>query len=145
MSWFTDKNVAYALNRIADSLAAMRFQFSTPGQLRVVFTQKWRNGTVDTIKFKVILPELVDADVVSRELTVQVADLPPAVSTVDKLTTEVDGFSGEQNAPVKISLIDIDDAGNRSEPSVLEASLLDTFPPAKPGELSLVETGEEVV
>ena len=144
MSWFVDKTVAMTLTRIADSLAAMRFQFSTPGQLQIVFTKKRRMGHMDTISFKVVLPTLLDADVVSRELTVQVSDLPPVVATLDTAATESDGYSGEQDAPVTVTLVDLDDAGNRSEPSTLSVTLTDTFPPAKPGELSLVQTGEEV-
>ena len=97
---------------------------------------------MSTISFKVVLPELTDADVVSRELSVQVGDMPPDVRALPTDATEAADYSGPQDAPIKLSLVDIDDAGNRSEASTLEAKLVDVFPPATPGVLSLVETGE---
>lgn len=102
---------------------------------------------MDMIKFKVVLPVLEDKDVVSRELAVQVADLPPIVLNVDVAATEVvgDELVGEQGASVSLSLVDVDDAGNRSEASVLSVVLSDTFPPAKPGEMGVIATGEEIL
>lgn len=99
---------------------------------------------MDIIKFDVVLPALTDADVTVRELTVQIGDLPPDVRSLDIATGKVTDFEGEQNAPVVMSLVDIDDSGNRSEASTLSVTLSDVFPPAQPGSLSIVQTGEVV-
>jgi len=151
LGWY-DKQNAESLARIATAMAAIaetvadiecsladiRFSLSIPGALTLKLLEK----NMSTISFKVVLPQLLDTDVVKRELTVQVADQPPVVETLDALATESAGYSGPQDAPVHLSLTDIDDAGNRSEASVLDAALVDVFPPATPGSLSIVETGE---
>lgn len=151
LGWYDKQNaeslvrIAKAMEGIAEtvadmecSLADMRFSLSIPGSLTLRLLEK----KMSTISFKVLLPTLLDTDVVKRELTVQIADLPPAVETLDADAVESANYSGPQDAPVHLSLTDVDDAGNRSEASVLDAALVDVFPPAKPGELSLVETGE---
>ena len=159
LGWY-DKQNAESLLRIAEamkeitetiadmecSLADIRFSLSFPGSLTLKLLEK--NMTM--ISFKVVLPQLTVADVVRRELTIQIAGQPPAVETLDATATESANYSSPQNAPVHLSLTDIDDVGNRSEASVLDAVLVDVFPPAKPGdcrwskpgELSLVEIGE---
>ena len=97
---------------------------------------------MSTISFKVLLPALTDSDVVNRELSVQVGDLPPDVRVLLPDAVEATDYSGPQDAPVRLSLTDIDDAGNRSEASTLDVVLADVFAPAKPGELAIIETGE---
>jgi len=147
MLWWNayDRTNAESLRRIADScegidasLTDIRFSLSYPGALTFVKLEM----TMSQISFKVLLPELLDADVVKRELTVQVGADAPVITELDADATESDAYSGEQDSPVHLSLTDIDDVGNRSEASVLDALLIDTFPPAKPGEMSLLETGE---
>jgi hypothetical protein len=134
------KTVNKNFENISKVLKAIKFALYKPGILTIVLTGE---KSMSTISFKVVLPALVDTDVVSRELSVKIGEADAIVQTVAKDVAEVDGFSGEQDVAVVLSLTDIDDAGNRSEVSTLEDKLIDTFAPAKPGELSLVETGEQ--
>ena len=99
---------------------------------------------MSTINFKVLLPTLLDlaGDVVTRELSVSVGEQPPEIRSLPKDATEADGYGGPQDSMAIVTLTDIDDAGNRSLPSVLNVVLTDTFPPNQPGELGLVQTGE---
>lgn len=126
------------LRKIREQLRGIRFCLARPGPLQIRFLREDH----DMIQFKVVLPPVVDTDVVSRELSVQVADGEPTVLPLAKDQTEAEGFEGPQDADVSLSLVDIDDAGNRSEASTLDVTLADTFPPAAPGELSIVQTGE---
>jgi hypothetical protein len=132
------KNVVVILDDIANELDDIRFSLSRPGTLTLCLLEQ----NMSTISFKVALPQLLDSDVVNRELSVQVGDLPPDVRTLPKDAIEEADYSGPQDAPVRLSLVDIDDAGNRSIASTLDAVLLDVFPPAQPGELALTVTGE---
>jgi hypothetical protein len=82
---------------------------------------------------------VVDADVVARRLLVTVNG--------EKLSDEPVEFAGDatsfgevtvpQDSNVVLTLVDVDDAGNVSEPAVLEFVATDTIPPAKPGEFGV--------
>ena len=128
------------LGDICREIHSVRFQLSKPGQVTILPKEQ----VMDKITFKVLLPTLTDADVVSRELTVKVADGTPVIKTVAQDVVSIDGFDGLQGTAVQLSLVDIDDAGNRSEASTITAVLKDVFPPAKPGFLSIVQTGEVI-
>jgi hypothetical protein len=127
-----------ALESVAKDVHIIKFIQSRPGQITLILMEKKNMA----ILFKVILPTEVTPDVVNRVLSVQVGDLPAVVQDVAVDAVEVDGFSGELNAPVKLSLVDVDGAGNTSDASTLDAVLLDVFAPAKPGELGIVETAQ---
>lgn len=97
-----------------------------------------------SLKFKVALPPITASDVVSGELSVKIDSGEPIVIATTKDQTEVeDGqLSGRDGATVELSYVLIDDAGNRSEPSVFVGQLTDTIAPPKPGELALAVTEE---
>ena len=81
---------------------------------------------------------VVDADVVVRRLTVTVDGVEaPAFPDFPADTTSFGEFTVPQDAQVVLALVDIDDAGNVSEPAVLEFTATDTIPPAKPGEFGV--------
>jgi len=94
------------------------------------------------ILFDVILPPPGAADVVSRELTITRDGADPVLTTVGKEETKVAG-KAPQDSVLTLTLVDVDDAGNRSEPRVQTATVSDTFAPAQPGELGIVVTGED--
>lgn len=100
---------------------------------------------MDRIIFDVKLPALGSEpnDVESVELTVSVEGEEPQVKVVAVDTSFVTGFSGPENSTVRVEARNVDNAGNKSDPSVLEAVLLDTFPPSKPGDLAIVPIKEE--
>jgi len=78
----------------------------------------------------------VDHDVVARELSVTVGD-STETKTVAGSTTDLGEVTVAQDSEVTMSLVDIDDAGNRSEPAVVTFTATDTIPPAKPGEFGV--------
>lgn len=92
-------------------------------------------------RLKVLLPPIVDQDVESREMTLKVGDAEPTIQTVPKDTPSLEVMV-DQGSHCVFTLIDIDDAGNRSEPSIREFDALDTIAPPKPGEIGIEVLGE---
>lgn len=86
---------------------------------------------------------VVDKDVVTRELSVVVDGGQPATTTFPSTATELGEVKVEQGGKVVLSLVDIDDAGNRSQPATVEFVAADTIPPAKPGEFGVNLVREE--
>lgn len=94
------------------------------------------------LSFVLTLPERSAKDVVARELTVSV----DGVETVESLngdSLESQVYSGLDNVAVAGRLVDIDDAGNRSEPSEFTFVLVDTIAPPAPGQVGLKVTAED--
>ena len=111
-----------------------------PGPLLVIIAGE--DQMADKILFRVVLPAPSAADVVTRELTVDIN------GTVQVLTLAVEDsnpleFSGDQGAQVSVSLVDIDDFGNRSAAtSTMPQQLADNFAPPAPGDLGFELVGE---
>jgi hypothetical protein len=78
----------------------------------------------------------VDHDVVTREFTVEHGEVT-GTKTFDGTATDFGEIVVPQDSEVTLTLVDIDDAGNRSEPAVVTFTALDTIPPAKPGEFGV--------
>jgi hypothetical protein len=97
----------------------------------------------DQIQFKVVLPPPAAADVVKRELLFVDSNGSKSFELASNALSS-DILSGDQDSQVSVSLVDIDDAGNRSEPSVAKFTLLDKIAPPKPGEMGLVLVGETI-
>ena len=110
-----------------------------PGMVFLVYRQNLEN---DMLKFVLVLPAASAFDVVSRELSIQVGN-ELSMKTIDVSKNETEELSGQEGDTVSGSLIDIDNAGNRSEPRDFEFTLVDTLAPPMPGELGLRLTGEE--
>ena len=87
---------------------------------------------MDFLTYRVEAAPAVDADVVTRELTVTVDGNPFLTFEVPGATTVFDTFDVPQGANILVGLVDIDDAGNRSEPAVSEFVAADTLPPSQP-------------
>lgn len=108
-------------------------------------TQIWRDTMADVLVYKVSVGAPVDADVVERQLVValngnsEVDDFK--VFSAD--TTDLGEVRAKQGDKVLLTLVDVDDVGNRSEPAVLEFVAEDTLPPAKPGEFGVTLVKEE--
>lgn len=114
---------------------------SNPGLLRISITGE--DPMADKILFQVVLPPKSAPDVVRRELTVNFADGSQDVIELAADATSSDTLKGDQDSEISVALVDIDDAGNRSEPSLAAFELLDTVAPPAPGELGLSIVGEE--
>lgn len=85
----------------------------------------------------------VDADVVSRRLTVTVNGEAREPSDFTADATSFGELAFADNDAVVLTLVDIDDAGNASEPAVFEFVAVDTIPPAKPGDFGVTLLREE--
>ena len=98
----------------------------------------------DSLRYQVSVGPVVDGDVVTRQLSVYVngADTPREVRNYRPTDTNLGDVIVEQGAAVVLRLVDIDDAGNQSEPAVLEFVAEDTIAPAQPGSLGVTLVGE---
>lgn len=100
-------------------------------------------GEDHMLTFRLLLPQPGAADVVSRELTVSVGGGDPQVVSLggDELASAE--MSGDDGAAVVGSLVDVDDAGNRSPAREFSFVLADTIAPPQPGEVGVEVTGEQ--
>ena len=98
----------------------------------------------DILTYRVSVGPVVDGDVVTRELSVYVngADTAREVRAYEPTATELGDVLVEQGAAVVLKVVDVDDAGNRSEPAVLEFVATDTLPPAQPGSFGVTLVAE---
>jgi hypothetical protein len=105
------------------------------------FTLRVTDQDQATMKITATLPEKNALDVASYELTYTVDANPPviATSTGDPIT-----FSAPTGSKVVATFVQIDGAGNRSEPSdPVELTVIDSIAPPKSGPGSLAVTGED--
>lgn len=96
----------------------------------------------DVLTYQVSVGPAVDHDVVSRELSFVIDGGEPVVASFSGDTTDLGLVSAPQGSSVVLSLVDIDDAGNRSDAATLEFVAADTFPPAVPGSFGVTLVGE---
>jgi len=75
----------------------------------------------------------VSSDVVERRLTIKVNGETKNQLTFDPYAEDLGEQSFVDGDNVVLTLVDIDDVGNVSEPAVLEFVAADTIPPEKPG------------
>ncbi len=81
----------------------------------------------------------VDADVVERRLTVTVNGALVSTDVYTRDVTNLGERTFAQGDNVVLSLVDVDDVGNVSEPAVSEFVANDTIAPSTPGlEIKLV-------
>lgn len=109
------------------------------------FYQLERDYMADLLTYVVTAAPAVDHDVVTRELVVQVGDATGTVSTWPGSSVELGNVVVPQDTHVVLTLVDVDDAGNRSAPAVVEFVAADTIPPAAPGSFGVTLVGETPV
>ena len=107
----------------------VRLSFQEPTSMALVYT--------------VSAGPAVDADVTGRQLTVVVNGEVLSVVELAGSATDLGEVKVEQNSNVTLSLVDVDDAGNRSQPAVLDFVATDTIPPAQPGSFGVTLAREE--
>lgn len=130
------KAIRLLTSAIKDNTKALRLK--KPGLVFLVFTKEVN----EMLFFKLILPAISAVDVVTRKLTYKIGAAEPVELelTADE---EVPELSGMDNEVVEGSLVDIDDAGNPSEPTNYSFVLVDTIAPPAPGEIGFEVTREE--
>lgn len=115
-----------------------------PRFLRV--KQIGRDVMADVLVYKVSVGPVVDKDVVERQLVVAVNGVSVddfKVFSAD--STDLGEIRVKQDDKVLLTLVDVDDAGNRSAPAVFEFVATDTLPPAQPGSFGVTLVAEESV
>jgi len=96
----------------------------------------------DLLTYRVSAAAPVDADVVTRLLTLVINGEDQGTAELAANTTDLSVFSVTQNDEVVLTLVDVDDAGNKSEPAVLSFTAVDTIPPAQPGSFGVTLVSE---
>ena len=89
------------------------------------------------LHYSVTAGPVVDKDVVARKLSVTVNGSVVSERSYSSDTTTFDEVVVAQDDKVVLTLVDVDDAGNVSEPAVAEFVGNDTVPPVKPGEFGV--------
>ena len=97
----------------------------------------------DKILFDIALPAPPEGpnDIKALRLTV-LADGQEVTADYDPAATVATGFAATQDSDVHVEAHYVDDAGNLSEPSVLEFVAVDTIAPPAPGALGVLVRGE---
>lgn len=85
----------------------------------------------------------VDNDVVERRLTVDVQGSETVTTAFSADTTDFGEIMVERNALVDVSLVDVDDSGNVSEPATISFVATDTIPPSRPSDLQVTLLRQE--
>lgn len=75
----------------------------------------------------------VDSDVVERKLSTVVNNGEPVLKVFGGDSTDLGEISLKEGDYAVLTLVDVDDAGNESEPAVLTLTAADTIPPSVPG------------
>ena len=105
--------------------------------VKIRIISKGENVMADKILFNIILPPKAAPDVIEREVVVKIDDVETQFNIPGDQTL-IEAYEGDQGALVTVSLIDIDDAGNRSPASVSPVIILvDTIAPPQPGQIGL--------
>ena len=97
----------------------------------------------EMLVYSVTAGPAVDSDVASRRLVVTVNGDVQSTAEHAADTTSFGEIAVPQDANVVVSLVDIDDAGNESQPSFFEFVAKDTIPPSQPGALGVTLVREE--
>lgn len=128
-------------DKIVEILRCLLAEFTKPAPLYFSIDQFGDN--MARFKVRVLLPATRPADrVTSREVTITTNGGQPQVQTVAPDAGQFD-FFGNEGDSVSVSLVDLDQAGNRSAARNGTTTITDTIPPQQPGELAFT-TIEEV-
>lgn len=132
-----------AINRLAAAVERLiPHQPPRPGILSIRVTSERFTDMADKLKFVVEVPA-AEGDVVKRKVAVTSPDgTVVELELAGKDAAETSEFEVDQDATVKVSCVNVDDAGNESEAREQEFVVRDTIAPAAPGELGIRVTGE---
>jgi hypothetical protein len=96
----------------------------------------------DVLTYRVSAAAPVDADVVSRVVTLKINGEDKGARTFEGAVTDLGTVTAPQDAEVELSLVDVDDAGNMSQPATYTFTAVDTLPPAVPGAFNVTLVSE---
>ena len=99
----------------------------------------------DVLTYAVSAAPVAEGDVVTRELSVVINGLEQPVVTYPGYAVDLGTVDVPQDSEVVLRLVDVDDAGNRSEPAEVVFVATDTLPPSAPGALGVSLVAETTV
>lgn len=114
----------------------------SPKNLSVKQIERNDADMADTMTYEITVAAPAAADVVSRELTVVVDGLYRDPVTFSSQEVNLGRLSVPQDSEVIVSVVDVDDAGNRSEPATVTFKAIDVVPPPAPGGVTITVVGE---
>jgi hypothetical protein len=109
-------------------------EISKPESLKIIFIRKENNMA---LVYGLSCEAPVDSDVVNRRLVVNVNGNDVAKNTYSSDVVDFGEFTFSQGDDVVMILVDIDDAGNESDPATVQFQAVDTIPPRVPGGFSV--------
>jgi hypothetical protein len=104
-----------------------------PLYFKANYVRKEKRGTNMALVYELTCLPPVDHDVVERRLTVKVNGDVKSTDVYSSETTNLGEKTFIEGDNVLLTLVDVDDVGNVSEPAVVEFVAADTLPPAMPG------------
>lgn len=129
----------WPLTRIERTLRAILRKQTRP----VGFHFRLKERIREMLVYSLTCAPAVDADVITRKLTITVNGEGRNPVQFPASFTNLGEFAFADDDNVVLTLCDVDDAGNASEPAVLEFVAKDTIAPAKPGEFGVTLVREE--
>lgn len=149
---FTETNILYFLVVFQSLVIARQWyllrrnnkSINRPNYFNYKFLRKDDNMA---LVYALAVGATADSDVVERRLTVDVNGEVEKINSYPATAVDLGELSFKQGDSVVLSLVDVDDAGNVSEPAVLAFVAADTIPPQAPGGFAvslLREVADEV-
>jgi hypothetical protein len=130
--------VLMLFSKLVDELRVRRIR-----QPQFFYEQQGDDPMTDSLTYTIVAAPVVDGDVVERLLTIVVNGEDQGTAAFPATATELSAFTVPQDANVVLTLVDVDDAGNKSAPAVVEFVAVDTLPPAQPGVITVTLVGEK--
>lgn len=116
---------------------------SKPYDFKCKYITKIRKGKKMALIYEITVGPPVDGDTTERKLTVEVNNKVIHEQKYFYATENFGEFSFSDDDSVVISLVDIDDKGNESEPAMVAFVARDTIPPQQPNALGVKILREE--
>lgn len=138
MAWFLG-GLIHAIHGLTQELCRQSMWARRPQRFRVSLIKQ----EDDMLVYGVSAAAPVDNDVVERRLTVDVQGSETVTTAFSADTTDFGEIMVERNALVDVSLVDVDDSGNVSEPATISFVATDTIPPSRPSDLQVTLLRQE--
>lgn len=114
-----------------------------PGSVSLSLGEERFMSSISQFPVKLILPPPGAPDVIKRRVTVSTGAGDPLFFEVQPEETEIQLPNlYNQDSELSVELVDVDDAGNASSPSLSNLIIRDTQAPPAPGQINVV-LGEE--
>jgi hypothetical protein len=125
--------IALVVLFVAAVIKRKRTRTKRPLCFKYHFVRKEKRDTYMSLVYELTCAPTTEVDVVERKLVVTVNGEVVSTDSYSRDTTSLGERTFAQGDNVVLSLVDIDDAGNVSEPAIVEFTALDTIAPSTPG------------